>query len=65
LPTAGLLDRLEAGHQPPATTFTAVGYGTVREDETGGPHGFLESDKTYRLDTAAAREFLAPFVTLP
>ena len=130
LPAAGLLDRLKAGHQLRATTFTAVGYGTVREDKTGGPHGFLESDgvrmyalqsalnlekawlllsmnpstgsggtcygdsggphflggpesnlvvsititgdamcratdKTYRLDTAAAREFLARFVTLP
>lgn len=130
LPTAGLLDRLKASHQLRALTFTAVGYGTVREDKTGGPHGFLESDgvrmyalqsalnlekawlllsmnpstgsggtcygdsggphflggvesnlivsititgdtmcratdKTYRLDTAAAREFLDDFVLLP
>jgi secreted trypsin-like serine protease len=130
LPTAGLLDQLKARHQLRDRTFTAVGYGTVREDKTGGPHGFLPSegirryalqtalnlekswlllsmnpstgnggtcygdsggphflggvgsnrivsititgdamcratDKTYRLDTAAAREFLDEFVTLP
>jgi secreted trypsin-like serine protease len=130
LPTAGLLDQLKAGHQLRDQTFTAVGYGTVREEKTGGPHGFLESDgvrmyalqsalnlekawlllsmnpstgnggtcygdsggphflggvesnlivsititgdamcrasdKTYRLDTAAARDFLDDFVTLP
>jgi secreted trypsin-like serine protease len=130
LPTAGLLDQLKASHQLRSQTFTAVGYGTVREEKTGGPHGFLESDgvrmyalqsalnlekawlllsmqpstgnggtcygdsggphflggetsnllvsititgdamcratdKTYRVDTAAAREFLGRFVTLP
>jgi secreted trypsin-like serine protease len=130
LPTAGLLDQLQASHQLLAQTFTAVGYGTVREDKTGGPHGFLDpegvrmyalqsalnlekawlllsmnpstgsggtcygdsggphflggvesnlivsititgdamcraTDKTYRLDTEAAREFLDDFVTLP
>ena len=130
LPTAGLLDQLKAGHQLRGQTFTAVGYGTVREDKTGGPHGFLDSegirryalqsalnlekawlllsmnpstgsggtcygdsggphflggvesnlivsititgdamcratDKTYRLDTAAARAFLDDFVALP
>ena len=130
LPTAGLLDQLKASHQLDDQTFTAVGYGTVREDKTGGPHGFLDSegvrmyalqsalnlekawlllsmnpstgsggtcygdsggphflggvesnlivsititgdamcratDKTYRLDTAAARDFLDDFVTLP
>jgi secreted trypsin-like serine protease len=130
LPTAGLLDQLKAGQQLRGQTFTAVGYGTVREDKTGGPHGFLDSegirryalqsalnlekawlllsmnpstgsggtcygdsggphflggvesnlivsititgdamcratDKTYRLDTAAARAFLDDFVALP
>jgi hypothetical protein len=129
LPTAGLLDQLKAGHQLRAQTFTAVGYGTVREDKTGGPHAFFfdvirryalqsalnlekawlllsmnpstgnggtcygdsggphflggvtsnlvvsititgdawcrASDKTYRLDTASARDFLDDFVTLP
>jgi secreted trypsin-like serine protease len=130
LPAAGLLDQLKAAHQLRDQTFTAVGYGTVREEKTGGPHGFLDadgvrmyalqsalnlekawlllsmnpstgsggtcygdsggphflggvdsdlvvsititgdamcraSDKTYRLDTAGAREFLGRFVALP
>jgi secreted trypsin-like serine protease len=129
LPTAGLLDQLQASHQLRSQTFTAVGYGTVREDKTGGPHAFFfdairryalqsalnlekawlllsmnpstgsggtcygdsggphflggvdsnlivsititgdamcrATDKTYRLDTASAREFLDDFVTLP
>jgi secreted trypsin-like serine protease len=129
LPTAGLLDQLKAGHQLRDQTFTAVGYGTVREDKTGGPHAFFfdgvrryalqsalnlekswlllsmqpstgsgggcygdsggphflggvssnlivsititgdamcrATDKTYRLDTPAARDFLDDFVTLP
>jgi secreted trypsin-like serine protease len=129
LPTAGLLDELQASHQLRSQTFTAVGYGTVREDKTGGPHAFFfdairryalqsalnlekawlllsmnpstgsggtcygdsggphflggvesnlivsititgdamcrATDKTYRLDTAAARDFLDDFVTLP
>jgi hypothetical protein len=37
LPAAGLLDQLKAAHQLDDQTFTAVGYGTVREDKTGGP----------------------------
>jgi secreted trypsin-like serine protease len=125
LPTAGLLDQLDLRSQ----TFTAVGYGTVREIKTTGPHAlffdavrryatqsFLSlqkswltlnmnpstgsggtcygdsggphflggvtsnllvsitvtgdamcraTDTTYRLDTAAAREFLGQYVTLP
>jgi secreted trypsin-like serine protease len=129
LPTAGLLDQLKASHQLDDQTFTAVGYGTVREDKRTGPHAFFfdgirryalqsalnlekswlllsmqpstgdggacygdsggphflggvesnlivsitvtgdamcrATDKTYRLDTASAREFLDDFVTLP
>jgi secreted trypsin-like serine protease len=129
LPTAGLLDQLKTSHQLGSQTFTAVGYGTVREDKTGGPHAFFfdgirryalqsalnlekawlllsmnpstgsggtcygdsggphflggvesnlivsititgdamcrATDKTYRLDTAAARDFLDDFVALP
>jgi secreted trypsin-like serine protease len=129
LPTATLLDQLKAAHQLDEQTFTAVGYGTVREDKTGGPHSLFfdgvrryalqhalnlekawlllsmnpstgnggtcygdsggphflggvtsnlvvsititgdawcrASDKTYRLDTASARDFLDDFVTLP
>jgi secreted trypsin-like serine protease len=129
LPTLGLLDDLRAQGELQDATFTAVGYGTVRDDKTGGPHAFsfdgirrfalqsfsaLEpawlklsqqpstgdggtcfgdsggphflggvesnllvsitvtgdamcraSDKTYRLDTAAARDFLDDFVPVP
>ena len=129
LPTAGLLDQLKAAHQLDDRTFTAVGYGTVREDKTGGPHSLFfdgvrryalqhalslekawlllsmnpstgnggtcygdsggphflggvtsdlvvsititgdawcrATDKTYRVDTPAARDFLDDFVTLP
>jgi hypothetical protein len=129
LPTAGLLDQLKASHELDDLTFTAVGYGTVREDKTGGPHSLFfdgvrryalqsalnlekawlllsmqpstgnggtcyddsggphflggvqsnlivsititgdvwcrATDKTYRIDTPAARAFLDDFVTLP
>jgi secreted trypsin-like serine protease len=129
LPTAGLLDQLKASHELDDQTFTAVGYGTVREDKTGGPHSLFfdgvrryalqtalnvepswlllsmnpstgsggtcygdsggphflggvqsnlivsititgdtwcrATDKTYRVDTASARDFLDDFVTLP
>jgi secreted trypsin-like serine protease len=129
LPEQGLLDRLKATHVLDDRTFTAVGYGTVRETRKGGPAAILENterrfalqsalslqkawltlsmnqatgdggtcygdsggphflggetsnlivsitvtgdavckatDKTYRLDTPSAREFLDDFVTLP
>lgn len=129
LPTQGLLDELKASRELYSATFTPVGYGTVREDKTGGPHALFfdavrrfatqsfkslqgawlslsqqpstgdggtcfgdsggphflggadsnllvsttvtgdaqcrASDKTYRLDTASAREFLGQFVDLP
>jgi secreted trypsin-like serine protease len=125
LPTLNLLDSIDLASQ----TFTAVGYGTVRTDKTGGPNAFFfdstrrfatqfflslepawlnlsenpstgsggtcfgdsggphflggvesnlevaltvtgdavcrATDKDYRLDTEAAREFLSGFVTLP
>ena len=129
LPTAGLLDQRKAAHQLDDQTFTPVGYGTVREDKTGGPHALFfdgvrryalqhalnlekawlllsmnpstgnggtcygdsggphflggagsdlvvsititgdawcrATDKTYRVDTPGARDFLDAFVTLP
>jgi secreted trypsin-like serine protease len=54
LPTAGLLDQLKATRQLRTQTFTAVGYGTAREDKTGGPHGFLDADgvRMYALQSA-------------
>jgi hypothetical protein len=129
LPTKGLLDELRASSELRSATFTAVGYGAVREDKTGGPHALFgdgvrrfatpsfasllaawlnlsqqpstgdagtcfgdsggphflggetsnllvsitvtgdaqcrATDRTYRLDTASARDFLGEFVELP
>jgi len=125
LPTENLLTGLDLKNQ----TFTAVGYGTVRDDKTGGPNAFFfdstrrfatqsflslepawlnlsenpstgsggtcfgdsggphflggitsnllvsltvtgdgvcrATDKTYRLDTEAARDFMRRFVSVP
>jgi hypothetical protein len=53
LPTAGLLDQLKASHELDDLTFTAVGYGTVREDKTGGPHSlFFDGVRRYALQSA-------------
>jgi secreted trypsin-like serine protease len=38
LPPAGLLDQMKADGQLKGQPFVAVGYGTVRDDKTGGPH---------------------------
>jgi hypothetical protein len=38
LPTAGLLDDLKSSGSLKGQQFVAVGYGTVRNDKTGGPH---------------------------
>jgi secreted trypsin-like serine protease len=38
LPTAGLLSELEANQVLKDQQFITVGYGTLREDKTGGPH---------------------------
>jgi hypothetical protein len=53
LPTARLLDQLKAAHQLDDRTFTAVGYGTVREDKTGGPHSlYFDGVRRYALQHA-------------
>jgi secreted trypsin-like serine protease len=53
LPAAGLLDQLKASHQLDDQTFTAVGYGTVREDKTGGPSAFFfDGIRRYALQSA-------------
>lgn len=129
LPTAGLLDQMKSSGAFEGQDFTAVGYGTVRDDKRTGPHAFFfdgirrfalqsfmslqsawlnlsmqpstgdggtcfgdsggphflgdetsnfivsititgdamcrATDKTYRLDTPSARNFLDDFVTLP
>jgi len=41
LPPMNLLDQMKAQGEVKSQTFTAVGYGTVREDKTKGPHAFF------------------------
>lgn len=41
LPKIGKLSRLRASGEIYRRTFTAVGYGTVRDVKTGGPHAFF------------------------
>jgi secreted trypsin-like serine protease len=45
LPTRGLLDELKADHELDDQTFTAVGYGSVREERKGGFGGIEENDE--------------------
>jgi secreted trypsin-like serine protease len=40
LPTANLLTEMKAAGELKDQTFVAVGYGTLREDKTGGSHSF-------------------------
>jgi V8-like Glu-specific endopeptidase len=55
LPTAGLLDELQASHVLNNTLFTAVGYGTIRETIRGGFTGILDNMERRRVD----QEFLS------
>jgi hypothetical protein len=55
LPPAGLLDELKAGHVLKDTLFTAVGYGTVRDTNRGGPAQILDNVDRRRVD----QEFLS------
>jgi secreted trypsin-like serine protease len=45
LPTKGLLDELKSDHSLDDQVFTAVGYGTVREQRQGGFDEILENDE--------------------
>jgi secreted trypsin-like serine protease len=52
LPEIGLLSRLKADRSIYTKTFTAVGYGTVREVKTGGPHAFsFDGIRRYALQS--------------
>jgi hypothetical protein len=52
LPELGLLSRLRASGSIYAQTFTAVGYGTVRDVKTGGPHAFsFDGIRRYALQS--------------
>lgn len=50
LPTAGLLDELNADHILKDTLFTAVGYGTVRITNRTDGQGILDNDYRNRVD---------------
>jgi secreted trypsin-like serine protease len=50
LPTAGLLDQLKASHVLKNTRFTAVGYGTIREQKTRGPQAILDNMERRRAE---------------
>jgi secreted trypsin-like serine protease len=48
LPPAGLIDQMKAAGSLKKQLFVAVGYGTVREDKTSGPHAlFWEGLRRY------------------
>jgi V8-like Glu-specific endopeptidase len=50
LPTAGLLDQLQASHVLNNTLFTAVGYGTIRDTHKTGFVGILDNVDRRRVD---------------
>jgi trypsin len=50
LPTAGLLDELQASHTLKDTRFTAVGYGTIRVTNRTGFQGILDNVDRNRVE---------------
>jgi secreted trypsin-like serine protease len=55
LPTAGLLDEMKDNQELKNRPFVAVGYGTVRDDKTGGPHAlYWEGARRVATGTYAA-----------
>lgn len=53
LPSAGLLNDLKTSHELDDRLFTTVGYGTAREDKTGGFHAlFFDGKRRYATQTA-------------
>ena len=50
LPPAGMLDQLKGDHLLKDTSFTAVGYGTIRETNRTGPQGILDNLDRNRVD---------------
>lgn len=57
LPRVGLLDRLKRSGEAKQATFTAVGYGTVRDDKRTGPHAFFfDGIRRYALQSYLALE---------
>jgi hypothetical protein len=52
LPTAGLLTRMDKAHELKDQQFVAVGYGTFRDDKTGGPHALDGYGERYYAEQA-------------
>lgn len=47
LPTAGLLDEMKDNKELKGQQFITVGYGTLRDDKTGGPHALGDYGERY------------------
>ena len=47
LPLAGLLDDMGKAHEIKGHKFVTVGYGTLRDDKTGGPHAMGDYGERY------------------
>jgi hypothetical protein len=47
LPPAGLLSDMKKDHALKGQKFVTVGYGTLREDKTGGPHSIMDNYERY------------------
>jgi len=47
LPSAGLLDQMKAGKALKGQEFVTVGYGSLRDDKTGGPHAIGDAGERY------------------
>jgi hypothetical protein len=57
LPEVGILDRLKKSGAIKRQTFTAVGYGTVREDKRRGPHAlFFDGIRRFALQSYLSLE---------
>jgi len=63
LPREGLLDELKADHSLDDQTFTAVGYGTVREQRQGGFDEILDNDER-RFALQSSLSLTAAWLTL-
>ncbi|MEJ2305192.1 MAG: trypsin-like serine protease [Anaerolineales bacterium] len=50
LPPAGLLSQMEKDHELKDQQFVTVGYGTLRDDKTGGPHALDGYGERYFAD---------------
>lgn len=59
LPTAGLLDQMQADKTLKHQRFVTVGYGILRDDKTGGPHSLRDNYDRYFAEQGF--ESLQPF----